>query len=158
MEEERRSVTYHFEPGCNCQIFEGPMSGCVFAMPGANVSVSPVQQVGKAEEKKAKPLTHEELAKGVAAVQEYMWGASAYAVLFCECRDNRNYPNNKSQFEREVDGIAQELHLSWRCKSGTVSDAFGDSPYYNYKVDKWKENGAKERSLLLLERFQASLP
>ena len=144
MEEERRSVTYHFEPGCNCQIFEGPMSGCVFAMPGANVSVSPVQQVGKA--------------KAVAAVQAYMWGASAYAVLFCECRDNRNYPNNKSQFEREVDGIAQELHLSWRCKSGTVSDAFGDSPYYNYKVDKWKENGAKERSLLLLERFQASLP
>ena len=87
-----------------------------------------------------------------------MWGASAYAVLFCECRDHRGYPNNKSQFEREVDAIAQKLHLSWGCRPGTLSDAFCDNPYYNCKVDKWRENGAKERSLFLLEKFQTELP
>ncbi len=29
----------------NCQVFNGPISGCVFAMPGAIVNQSPVQQV-----------------------------------------------------------------------------------------------------------------
>ena len=29
----------------NCQVFNGPISGCVFAMPGATVNQSPVQQV-----------------------------------------------------------------------------------------------------------------
>lgn len=29
----------------NCQVFTGPISGCVFAMPGATVNLSPIQQV-----------------------------------------------------------------------------------------------------------------
>ena len=29
----------------NCQVFNGPISGCVFAMPGATVNQSPMQQV-----------------------------------------------------------------------------------------------------------------
>ena len=47
MEEERRnSVVNHFETGSNCQVFNGSISGCVFAMPGANVT----QQTGKQPE------------------------------------------------------------------------------------------------------------
>lgn len=34
----------------NCQVFNGPISGCVFAMPGATVNQSPLQQVGAAEQ------------------------------------------------------------------------------------------------------------
>ena len=46
MEEEKRThVVNHFEAGSNCQVFNGPISGCVFAMPGATVNQSPVQQV-----------------------------------------------------------------------------------------------------------------
>lgn len=47
MEEEKRQ-----QPGgqivnhnTNCQVFNGPISGCVFAMPGSNVTQNPVQQV-----------------------------------------------------------------------------------------------------------------
>ncbi len=29
----------------NCQVFNGPISGCVFAMPGATVNQSPVQHI-----------------------------------------------------------------------------------------------------------------
>lgn len=35
---ETRSVVNHYEPGSNCQVFNGNISGCVFAMPGANVT------------------------------------------------------------------------------------------------------------------------
>ena len=35
---ETRSVVNHYEPGSNCQVFNGNICGCVFAMPGANVT------------------------------------------------------------------------------------------------------------------------
>ena len=40
MEEEKKRdyVTNHFEAGSNCQVFNGPVNGCVFAMPGSNVT------------------------------------------------------------------------------------------------------------------------
>ena len=43
----------------NCQVFTGPISGCVFAMPGATVNQSPVQQIeaNKQIEQKAEPAT-----------------------------------------------------------------------------------------------------
>ena len=46
MEEEKNNhVVNHFEVGSNCQVFNGPISGCVFALPGATVNQSPVLQV-----------------------------------------------------------------------------------------------------------------
>lgn len=40
MEKDRQNgnVINHFEAGSNCQVFNGNISGCVFAMPGANVT------------------------------------------------------------------------------------------------------------------------
>ena len=52
MEKEKQSgnVINHFEADSNCQVFNGPISGCVFAMPGAIVNQSPVQQVAAKED------------------------------------------------------------------------------------------------------------
>jgi len=43
MEEDKRSVVNHFETGSNCQVFNGNITGCVFAMPGSTVT----QQAGQ---------------------------------------------------------------------------------------------------------------
>lgn len=43
MEEDKRSVVNHFEAGSNCQVFNGNITGCVFAMPGSTVT----QQAGQ---------------------------------------------------------------------------------------------------------------
>ena len=37
-ENQERRVVNHFEAGSNCQVFNGPVSGCVFAMPGSTVT------------------------------------------------------------------------------------------------------------------------
>lgn len=44
MEEEKQNkgVINHFEANSNCQVFNGSISGCVFAMPGSNIT----QQTG----------------------------------------------------------------------------------------------------------------
>ena len=35
---EKKSIVNHYAPGANCQVFNGNISGCIFAMPGANVT------------------------------------------------------------------------------------------------------------------------
>lgn len=45
MEEEKNTrVINHFEAGSNCQVFNAPVSGCVFAMPGSNVTQQTAEQ------------------------------------------------------------------------------------------------------------------
>lgn len=111
----------------------------------------------KSEKEKENVLTDDLLAQAVKAVQQFMWGQSAYAVLYCECRDNRNYQGNMTQFECKIDGISEKYNLK-RCPPGTLSDAFRHNKYLYKPIDKWKENGAKPRSLQLLKKFQEALP
>ncbi len=69
MEEEKKKsdITNHFEAGANCQVFNGPISGCVFAMPGANVTQNPVQPSTELDEQqqdvveKLKPMFYGQL-------------------------------------------------------------------------------------------------
>jgi len=48
MEEEKQNggVVNHFEKDSNCQVFNAPVTGCVFAMPGSTV----IQQMGHPDE------------------------------------------------------------------------------------------------------------
>ena len=39
----KKNFVNNFEPGCNCQVYNAPISGCVFAMPGANITQYPAQ-------------------------------------------------------------------------------------------------------------------
>lgn len=60
MEEEAKKnhVVNHFEAGSNCQVFNGRITGCVFAMPGSNVSQNsplPSEKVVDREEGQGEP-------------------------------------------------------------------------------------------------------
>lgn len=111
----------------------------------------------KNEEAEKCELSRKELAKAVFAVQRYMWGSSAYAVLFCELRDHRGYQGNMAQFERDMETMAKEMDLDWQCKAGTISDAFRNNPYMEKNVDRWVEMGVKDRAITLLRKFQKEL-
>ncbi len=52
MEEEGKTViNNNYSPGANCQVFNGPVCGCVFAMPGAHVVQQPPSpSVGEEEQ------------------------------------------------------------------------------------------------------------
>ena len=51
MEDNKQSgITNHFEAGANCQVFNGPISGCVFAMPGANITQTLAQPSAELDE------------------------------------------------------------------------------------------------------------
>lgn len=57
MEEEKQNggVVNHFEKDSNCQVFNAPVTGCVFAMPGSTV----IQQTGPQAESKDDGENHQ---------------------------------------------------------------------------------------------------
>ena len=76
-------------------------------------------------------------------VRKIFWGDSSMAVIFCVCRDRYCYADNMSQFERD-----------FQCQEGLLSNTFRNNPYMRLAIDKWKENGAKERVLRLVEAYE----
>ena len=89
------------------------------------------------------------LKKAVVKVQPYMWASSAYAVVYCVCRDKYGYPDNMSQFEREF----SKSKTGYSCKEGVISSTFRTNSYMKMHIDRWEQNGAKERALILKNKF-----
>lgn len=82
----------------------------------------------------------------VESIRAYLWKDSAMAVIFCVCRDRYRYADNMSQFERD-----------FQCQEGLLSNTFRNNPYMRLPIDKWKENGAKERVLRLVEAYERAV-
>ena len=93
------------------------------------------------------------LSRAISEVQPFFWGISSYAVLFCVCRDCFNYPDNMSQFERELANLSYLVNPKYLCSEGTISNTLKANPYMKLPVDKWEANGAKERALILRDEF-----
>lgn len=55
MEEEKRHIENHFEAGSNCQVFNGNITGCTFAMPGSTVTQQAAQPVSQPAESPMDP-------------------------------------------------------------------------------------------------------
>jgi hypothetical protein len=62
-ENNQKSVVNHFAAGSNCQVFNGNITGCVFAMPGATVTQQAAAVPSRQGEEHAIPevLTDSEL-------------------------------------------------------------------------------------------------
>ncbi len=150
---EKKSIVNHYAPGANCQVFNGNMSGCIFAMPGANVTQQVTSTATPKDEAEEKKLPAADLAERqpdlatlracAAQVREYFWSESAMTVIFCVCRDCFSYPDNMSQFEREFE-----------CREGLLSNTFRNNRYMRLHINKWKENGAKSRVLTLVDVYR----
>ena len=114
----------------------------------------------KTEEKTESPkitMTSELLRQTVPCIQDRFWGNSSHAVVFCCCRDFYNYPNNMSQYERDMADPQNSLRLNYVCPEGTLADAFRHNSFLKLHVDKWKENGVKERVMLLAGAFKKAV-
>lgn len=141
--DNQKNVVNNFEAGSNCQVFNGNIRGCVFAMPGATVNQHvPEPKAPDAPQDDEQPDVAT-LATCVDSVRQYFWGDSALAVIFCTCRDCYGYANNMRQFERD-----------FHCQEGLLSNTFRNNPYMRLHVDKWAQQGAKQRVLQLMEAYK----
>lgn len=151
--EEGRNVVNHFEAGSNCQVFNGDISGCVFAMPGSNVTQQAAPDSPRPAERS---LDDKRLARAIEQSQAFFWGNSAYAVLFCLLRDEYGIADNMSLFETRVEALPYSGERSYTCPKGTIINAFSNNPIYRQPIDKWKEK-ANSRVLKLLDELKLQL-
>lgn len=104
-----------------------------------------------------KEVTKEQLAQAIENCQEYFWGNSSYAVVFCVCRDDYKMIPNMSAFERNIELLPYKKVRKYFCKTGTITNAFSDNNIYHSHIDKWKEEGADERQIILRDELRKEL-
>jgi hypothetical protein len=139
--DSQKNVVNHFEAGSNCQVFNGSITGCVFAMPGSTVTQQAATPVTPQKDDGQPDVTT--LVSCAERVRDYFWGDSSLTVIFCTCRDYYGYADNMSQFERD-----------FHCQEGLLSNTIRNNPYMRLPVDRWAQNGAKQRVLQLLEAYK----
>ena len=79
----------------------------------------------------------EMLVQAIENCQQYFWGNSAYAVVFCVCRDDLNMKISQSAFEKKVEELPYKKKRDYKCSKGTIANAFSDNPIYKDNVNKW---------------------
>jgi hypothetical protein len=60
-------------------------------------------------------------------------------------------------FENEFAELFNDDRLHYKCTPGTIVSAFFNNNYLKLPIEKWKENGAKQRALILVEHFKEAL-
>ena len=79
----------------------------------------------------------EHLAQAIERCQEYFWGNSAYAVVFCIWRDDLKMRLTQTDFERKVEALPYQKAHDYQCPAGTIANAFCHNQIYNERVDDW---------------------
>ena len=117
--EKLKNVENHFEAGSNCQVFNGPVCGCVFAMPGATVHHSAVQQVDARQESKL-TLSEQEVMEALRTIQKdrdadgryLMHDSDQWYAVFRVLSSQCGYPTKASVFAQTMKNLgADSLRL-----------------------------------------------
>ena len=91
------------------------------------------------------------LKKAVSEGSHLFWAASAWAVAYCVVRDCYGYSDNVSDFERKAENLILPMRFEYPCSAGKVQRTISNHPYMRLHIDKWKENGASPREIVLME-------
>lgn len=128
MEEEKKKsdITNHFEAGANCQVFNGPISGCVFAMPGSNITQNPVQPSTELDEQqqdvveKLKPMFYGQIED-----------AKAFLVSIQGMKP--------TQITDKVNQLVSEKKISDMSKHRDLWKVLHDSGIYDKSESNWNQ-------------------
>lgn len=105
------------------------------------------------EEVKSDPkLRIEDLARAVEATQSFFWAQSAWAVVYCVCRDHLGVTESMTDFERRVETLPFTKRVV-ECPAGTVQRTISNNEYMKYSIHRWGELDAKSRAILLAEKL-----
>ena len=97
-------------------------------------------------------LNEERLARAVEATQSFFWAQSAWAVVYCVCRDHLEMTDNMSEFERMVAGLPFTKKVV-ECPEGTVRKAVMRNEFMNYPLHRWPEGRASRLAEKLVEKL-----
>ena len=179
-EDNNRHIENHFEAGSNCQVFNGDVTSCVFAMPGSTViqqAAPPTDGAGAEQEPTIRPPrpsgtppnsggekdTDEDLpsAEDMAAACEetreeaLWWGNASWSVtyrIYCIL----GYKGNEEAFIEEVKRWPFKNPFNYICNRHALSRPL-QRGRINGPLEKWAADGASKREVKLGERLKEIL-
>ena len=99
--------------------------------------------------------------KAVKEGASLFWAGSSWAIVYCVLRDCLDYEGGMSEFERNTMNLTLPLGFEHKCRPGKVQRTISNHPYMRLHIDKWKENGASVREIVLagfLKNYLKDLP
>ena len=66
-------------------------------------------------------------------------------------RDCYGYEESVSDFERKAMNLILPRNFAYECSVGKVQRTISNYPYMRLHIDKWKENGASTREIILMQ-------
>ena len=104
------------------------------------------------EEPPLPALTDARLARAVEQCQPYFWAKSAWAVVFCVCRDCFGVADNVSAFEKRILGLQLNRNVK-EYTTGTIHSSLSNNAFMKKPISKWEES----RALVLAKELKAVL-
>ena len=112
---------------------------------------------GSSQDSRRNEQIDEMLTCAIENCQKYFWGNSAYAVVFCVCRDDLNMKITQSAFEKKVEGFLYKKNRDYKCPKGTIANAFSDNPIFKENVYKWDNFNSPSRIVKLRDELRKEL-
>ena len=89
--------------------------------------------------------------KAVSEGSLLFWASSSWAVVYCVARDCCGYEGSMKEFEQKAMNMVLPKTFEHVCSKGAVQRTISNHPYMRLPIDKWKENGASLREVVLKE-------
>lgn len=102
------------------------------------------------EQRQQQDSLQERVRKAVADGSHLFWAASAWAVVYGVVRDCHGYEGSVIDFERKAIALDLPPTFDHCCSVGKVQRTISNHPYMRLHIDKWKENGASVREIVLM--------
>ena len=103
------------------------------------------------EQRQQQDSLQERVRKAVADGCHLFWAASAWAVVYGVVRDCHGYEGSVIDFERKAIALDLPPTFDHCCSVGKVQRTISNHPYMRLHIDKWKENGASVREIVLMD-------
>jgi hypothetical protein len=118
-----------------------------------------MQAEGKSNEgqRPQKEISNDQLVKAIQNCQEYFWGKSAYAVIYCIFRDDLGRSFTKNNFEVMIESLPFTIKRSYKCTAGTIANAFSNNPVFCEHINDWEQFNPLPRILILRDQLRKEL-
>lgn len=109
------------------------------------------------KDEKQNEITSAQLVRAIEKCQEYFWGKSAYAVIYCIFRDDLEKKLTKNNFEEMIEDLPFKVKRSYKCTAGTIANAFSNNPVFYENIDEWEQFNPLPRILILRDQLRKEL-
>lgn len=131
MEEDKKHIENHFEAGSNCQVFNGNISGCVFAMPGATVT----QQVPTKADQPQTAASNDQHQDVVSRLKPMFFGDEAHASAFLASIQDMK----PTQITDKVNHLVKAGEISPLSKNRDLWKVLHESGIYAKSESNWNQ-------------------